>query len=86
MPPGARFSPDEDAAPAPLPPVSLSGFYERAFPMTRDGVGGQKFGRVRAGTSREKFFVFWFILAFVGVIPYFFRIMQSIFWIRGKNG
>lgn len=57
-PPGARFSPDEDAAPAPLPTVSLSGFYERGFHMTRDGAGGQKFGRARAGTSREKFFGF----------------------------
>ena len=59
MPPGARVSLDEDAAPAPLPTVSLSGFYERGFPMTRDGAGGQKFGRVREGTSREKFFNSW---------------------------
>lgn len=37
--------------------------------MTRDGAGGQKFGRARAGTFREKFFVLRNKIGFSSGIP-----------------
>lgn len=39
--------------------------------MTPDGAGGQKFGRVREGTSREKFFNSWNVFLFFRGIPLF---------------